>query len=227
MDLQSNPAQFLKDLEEHFGRHLAYPAEVGSLMQQASDQGLDEVFRDAIFHAKFVTKTRELMGRIGRDGEGFDKLSLEFQNSIEKSSALLKTIVKESPEDFKQRFVGQFFGLDQESLGNLLRLLDDLSWVKNFELDERSLPLTGSSSRRPSAGLNTGGSNGPAASGVSADIVRIRNGAVLGIVLMILFVVIDPPVTFLGWGISLVVGLLLLYIARASNKLGRRSDTSH
>lgn len=226
MELQSETIRFIDDLQGHFARKLTFSQEVGLLLQQSASQRQDEVFRDAIFQAKFVTRTREVMNRIGREGEGFDKLSTEFQNSIEKSSALLKTIVKESPEEIKQHFVKDFFGLDQASFGNFLKLLEDLSWVKNFELDGLPLPLAGDSLKRSPQRSSVQDSNKPRAPRASEDIARIRNGAALSLVLMILLFLIDAPVTFLGWGLAIVVVLMLVYIALTSHKLVGKSDTS-
>lgn len=226
MELQSGTTQFLEELQSHFGRKLAFPIEVGFLAEQAGRQGLHLVFRDAIFQAKFVTKTMEVMNRIGREGEGFDKLSSEFQNSIEKSSALLKTIVKESPEDFKQHIVREFFGMDQESLGNFLRLLEDLSWVKNFELDGHSLPLAGESADKSSRTVRGSTLEQPKRPNPSAEFTRIRNGAALAILLMLLLFIIDAPVTFIGWTLSIIVVLMLFYIVLASQRLHRNSDVS-
>lgn len=219
MDLKSDTHRFIEELQDHFSRKLAYPREVGFLMEQALVRNMEDVFRDAIFQAKFVTKTREVMNRIGREGDGFDKLSSEFQSSIEKSSALLKTIVKESSEEIKQPFIKEFFGLDQESFGNFLKLLEDLSWVKNFELDGKTLPLGGSATE----GVRQHSHN-PSS---REDLIRIRNGAVLSIVMMILLFFVDAPVTFLGWGLAIVVALMLLYIAVTSHRIVRKSRTSN
>ncbi|MEK6565960.1 MAG: hypothetical protein AABZ41_04560, partial [Bacteroidota bacterium] len=102
------------------------------------------LFNDAIFHAKFVVKSQDVMKRIGPTGEGYDKLSTEFSASVEKASALLKTLVKEAPDEVKQQFVRMFFSMDQDSLSRLMRLFADLSWVKNWQVDGRPLPYSDS-----------------------------------------------------------------------------------
>ena len=211
MDLQATTRQFIDDLQRYSNRKLAYPQEVGYLLDQSTLQGLDQPFRDAIFHAKFAVKTKEIMSRIGRDGEGFGKLSTEFQNSLEKTSALLKTIVKESPEDIKRHFVTDFFSLDQASFANFMKLLEDLSWVKNWEVDGKPLPLNDSPVEDTSRHKND-----------REAISRLRKGSILGIVLMILLLIIDPPVAYLGWGLAIIVVTLFLYIAIASRILEKK-----
>jgi hypothetical protein len=223
MDLQTSTRQFIDDLQRYSNRKLVYPQEVGYLLDQATLRGLDQPLRDAIFHAKFAVKTKEIMGRIGRDGEGFDKLSAEFENSIEKTSTLLKTIVKESPEEIKQHFIRDFFSLDQVSFGNFIKLLEDLGWVKNYEIDGRPLPLLGSPSKRLPHNRNEQPSKESVAEQSLEDIARIRNAAAFGIVLMILLLFVDPPVTILGWGLIIIVMLLLMYVAIVSHKFAKKS----
>lgn len=223
MDLQATTRQFIDDLQRYSNRKLAYPREVGYLLDQATLQRLDQPFRDAIFHAKFAVKTKEIMGRIGRGGEGFDKLSAEFENSIEKTSTLLKTIVKESPEEIKQRFVDDFFGLDQSSFGNFIRLLEDLAWVKNYEIDGRPLTLSGSPTKRSSDDRSEHPTIESVAEQSLVDIARIRNGAAFGFVLMMLLLFVDAPVSILGWGLIIVVMLLLSYVAIVSHKFAKKS----
>ncbi|MEX0602298.1 MAG: hypothetical protein WD295_03085 [Bacteroidota bacterium] len=140
MNLRPETEQFLSDLEVHAGRRLEYRAEVGMLLDLARSSGTVQLFDDVIFYAKFLVKSSEIMKRIGTGGEGYDKLAAEFRDTMEKAVTLIRTLVKESDESTKQRFVGLFFGLDHEALGRLMRFLADLSRVKNWVVDGKSLP---------------------------------------------------------------------------------------
>ncbi len=226
MDLKSNTRQFIEDLQKYSSRRLVFPQQVGYFIDQATLQGLEQLFRDVIFQAKFAVKTKEIMSRIGRDAEGFDKLSTEFQNSIEKTSTLLKTIVKESPDEIKQLFVKDFFGLDQASFARFLSLLEDLSWVKNYEVDGQPLPLSRNPLKRSPDDRHEQSSEENMAEQSVGDISRIRNGSAFGLVLMVLLFFVDPPVTFLGWGLAIVVVLLLFYIAIVSHAFTKKSKST-
>jgi len=225
MDLHSTTTHFIDDLQRHFNRTLTFPTEIGVLIEEANLRGMGEVFRDVMFQAKFATRTREIMQRIGRDAEGFDKLSTEFQNSVEKTSALLRTIVKESSEEIKEHFVKDFFGLDQSSFGNFINLLGDLNWVKNYELDGLPPPLHGGTGKSTSGASRDSVPQSDETKPLVIELGRIRNGAFLGLVLIILLFVVDPPVTFLGIAITIVVILLLLYVGIASRTLIRKSHS--
>ena len=210
-ELRTETTQFLADLQSSAGRQLHYPREVGQLVDLAHERHLEQVFRDAIFQAKFAVKSKEIMARIGTGGEGFDKLSAEFRNSVEKASALLRTIVKESPDELKQHFVGDFFGLDQGSFANFVRLLEDLGWVKNWEVDGKPFPFDAGRAEE-TVRNNAGGDS----------FARIRMSSVLGLILMIVLLMADPPVSFLGWAAAILVCFLLFFIAVAS---GTKSKT--
>ncbi|MBI4427494.1 MAG: hypothetical protein HY562_00060 [Ignavibacteriales bacterium] len=130
---------FIQDLQRHANRKLNFPKEIGWLLECARN-GMQQVFDDVIFQAKFAVKTQDIMKRIGPTGDGFDKLSAEFGASFEKTTTLLKTLVKEAPEESKTQFVSQFLTLSDESFGQLMKLFEDLSCVKNWQIDGKPLP---------------------------------------------------------------------------------------
>ena len=52
----------------------------------------------------------------------------------------MKTLVKESADPVKQKIVGTFLRLDQESMTAFMELLRELAWVKNWMVDGKPLP---------------------------------------------------------------------------------------
>lgn len=141
MPVSPRISEFLRELEQYSKRKPEFPAELASLIEAASP-GRTALFNDAMFHAKFVVKSQEVMKRIGPTGEGYEKLSTEFSASVEKASALLKTLVKEAPDEVKQQFVRMFFSMDHDSFSRLMKLFADLSWVKNWQVDGRTMPYS-------------------------------------------------------------------------------------
>ena len=222
MEPRTQTVEFIKQLEAYSKRVLKYPREVAWLLDLADERRLSQVFEDAIFHAKFTTKTQEVMKRIGATGDGFDKLSSEFQASMEKVSTLLRTIVKESPEEVKQHFTKMFFGLDQQSFGNLMSLLADLSWVKNWEVDGKAFPWTGGNIVQPRRTEATQLAETMQRSNHQDDLSRISKASRLGLALMVLFLIIDPPVSILGWVLGILIGVVLLYDSIASVQLSSK-----
>jgi hypothetical protein len=131
---------FVVGLEEFAGRRLQYRTEIGELMELAWTSGRQQVFADIAFFAKFITKAMSVMGRIGMDAEGYDKLANEFRDTSEKVLTLLRTLVKDTDEEVKQRFLQQFLVPQPETLRRLFALLAELAWVKNWQVDGKLLP---------------------------------------------------------------------------------------
>ena len=140
MALRAETLDFLRDLERFSDRSLKYPNDVGHLVEAAIRNREMERFNEAIFLAKFVTKSLGVMKRIGVDGDGYDNLSSEFQASLGKVTSLLKDIAEGAPEEVRRSQTALFFNLTQESLDRLMPLLSDLAIVKNWVLDGKQIP---------------------------------------------------------------------------------------
>lgn len=138
--IRQETEQFLTDLEEFANRRFVHGREIGALLDEAREKGMMQVFEDLVFNAKFLSKTFDLLGRIGPDGEGFQKISQEFQTNLENANTQVKTLIKESPEPLKQRMVESFLRLDQQSMSAFMALVRELAWVKNWTLDGKPLP---------------------------------------------------------------------------------------
>jgi hypothetical protein len=132
--------QFLDELGKFASRDLPYKSDVGVLLHRAKETKDIKRFEDLIFLAKFVSRTFEVMRRIGPDAEGYDKLAAEFSENLQKATALARALVQDAPASERERFENSYFGLEQESFRRLLGLLGDLSWVKNWLLDGKPLP---------------------------------------------------------------------------------------
>ena len=140
MTLRPETKKFLDDLTAFSHRTLVHGEVVGRLLEEARSRGAKQVFEDLVFLAKFLSKTFDLLRRIGPEGEGYVKVSAEFQSSMEKANALVKTIVKESDAPFKEEMVSRYLRLDPQSLEEFMGLMRDLAWVKNWTLDGKPLP---------------------------------------------------------------------------------------
>ena len=97
-------------------------------------------FETLIFLAKFVTRTFEVMRRIGSDADGYENLAREFRENAERAGNLTKELLRSAPRDVQDGFADRYLTLDQESFRRFLGLLGDLSWVKNWRVDGKPLP---------------------------------------------------------------------------------------
>src|ERR1700690_4310765 len=97
MNLQPSTESFLSDVEKFAQRKFRYRLEIGSLVELAGSLSLQRVLDDVTFYAKFLTNAFNVLQRIGKDSPDAAKLSVEFQEGIEKISTMLRTLIKEGP----------------------------------------------------------------------------------------------------------------------------------
>lgn len=127
----------LDNVERLARRKLQYRRYISQLIELATVQHHQRLFEDAIFLAKFLWNSTNLMHRIGLTDQAYPKLSAEFRDALEKFSTLIKTLVKEGPDDTKKLFSSTFFSMTQESADHLIQLAADLSWLKNYSIDTK------------------------------------------------------------------------------------------
>ena len=140
MTLQPSSLEFIQELERSSNQKLFFPTDVGCLLEAARRLQKMEAFDEAIFLAKFITKSAGIMRRIGPDGDGYDTLSLEVQAGIQKASSLLQSISQGCQDDLSHLQSAMFFAVSHEALERLMKLFADLTLVKNWVLDKKPLP---------------------------------------------------------------------------------------
>jgi len=112
--------------------------DLGVLIELSYQSQAQDRLDDIAFSAKFLSKSFELMKRIGKEGEGYDKLESEFTAQVEKSRSAILQLLEHADAMTKAHFVSTYLGMDTLALQNLMQLFHDLSWYKNFQIDSRS-----------------------------------------------------------------------------------------
>ncbi len=140
MVIRDDILDFLRQLERSSRRKLNYPDEVGQILEAARLGRRTAMFEETVFLAKFISKSFDVMNRIGSDGEGYQKLSAEFESNFQKLTSQLKEILLSVPAEVRRNQSDLFLALTQESLGRLMLLMKDLATVKNWVVDGNHLP---------------------------------------------------------------------------------------
>lgn len=135
--MKTDIRSMLDEVERSTNSSLHCRREVEFLLETASERGMDQVFEDSIFLAKFVVNAMNVVRRTGSDSNDTSKLVTEISTSLEKVTTLLRTLVKETPETERDQFVHRFLSRSPDGMTDLLRLLGDLAQVKNYYLDRR------------------------------------------------------------------------------------------
>jgi hypothetical protein len=128
--------KFLNDVETFSAKKFRYRQEIEILVALSRERSMEEVFRDITFFSKFISNALNILKRTGADSAETEKLSVEFKDKLEKTSTLIKTLIKEAPGEVKAMFLSRFLSLSQESMNALLSLLYELSWIKNYSLEQ-------------------------------------------------------------------------------------------
>jgi hypothetical protein len=84
MTLTQSTRTLLSSINESSGKTLKRSLDLGTLLQIAEEHSKHSLLDDLAFSSKFIIKSFELMQRIGRDGNGYEKLSSEFTAQISK-----------------------------------------------------------------------------------------------------------------------------------------------
>jgi len=113
-------------------------ADLGILLECGRDQAGRGVLDELSFFAKFLHRTHGIIARIGRDGEGYDRLLKEFTDATARTKALLTALIAGAPPDVRRRFTSTYLDMTPGAFDNLLSLCRDLGWYKNLLIDTRT-----------------------------------------------------------------------------------------
>jgi hypothetical protein len=138
MELSDHTTTLLDRLEQLARKRFACRDDIGTLIELAYRHEAVETLDNLSFYAKFSSRTLNIMNRIGKEAEGFDRLSKEFGEGMEKAKALLQSLLAHGADEDRQRFHETYFALSPTSLDRLLVLFRELSWYKNYRIDLRS-----------------------------------------------------------------------------------------
>ncbi len=92
---------------------------------------------DLAFRSKFLTRTFGIMQRIGREGSGYDRLESEFAAGLEVVRGHLRTLLGDAPDEVRDRLTASYLAMTPGGMSNLMALLGDLTWYKNWLLDRK------------------------------------------------------------------------------------------
>jgi len=111
--------------------------DLGILLDLGASPDQSATLVDLAFHSKFLTRTFGIMQRIGREGNGYDRLESEFAVNMEVARGHLRSLLSGAPDTIRDRLSSSYLALTPGGLSNLMALLGDLAWYKNWLLDSK------------------------------------------------------------------------------------------
>lgn len=127
----------LVDIETYANRKFHYPNFILDMFDCSVEYGLQWELSDIIFTAKFLHNALKSIKRTDQT-ENRDKLLLEYQEKIEKLKQDMESICGNISDNKKFIFRTTFLQNTQDSFANLSMLIEDLSWIKNYEIDSNT-----------------------------------------------------------------------------------------
>ena len=127
----------LETLAGFSGNRISRPHDLGVLLETGSREENRPLLEELSFLAKFVRRAYQIMERIGRDAEGYGRLESEFRENLGKAGELIRTLAARGSSEESKSFEKEYFALTHEALTNLLALMYDLEWYKNWQIDHK------------------------------------------------------------------------------------------
>jgi hypothetical protein len=133
--LSPSTITLLDTLDALSRRRLSHREDLGILLDLGAPPERAAALNDLAFRAKFLTRTFGIMQRIGREGAGYDRLESEFAVNLDVVRGHMRTLLDGTPDDVRERFTASYLAMTPAGLSNLMALLGDLAWYKNWLLD--------------------------------------------------------------------------------------------
>ncbi len=129
----------LVDSLDAFSQHkLTRKNDLGVLVELARISNAKQTLDELSFTAKFISRTFGIMRRIGAQDAAYDGLSRQFAGQLEKAEALGRSLLEHAPAGTGEQFASTYYARSPEALERHLALLYDLSWYKNWLIDNRT-----------------------------------------------------------------------------------------
>lgn len=127
--------RFIEELTVFSRNGLQRPDDLALLLDAATSADAQKALEEISFHAKFVTRAHRMMARIGKDADGYEKLSSELNASLGKVREMLAELIQAASPEVRGRLTGDYLGMNLPSVQNLFALCSDLMWYKNWLID--------------------------------------------------------------------------------------------
>jgi hypothetical protein len=135
MQLSPPVAALLATLEQHSGKPFNRREDTGVILEMAYRQDREPDLDRLSFVAKFLVRSMGIMKRIGREGQGYDRLSVEFGTNIGEARKLLADLLLAAPPDLRSRLHHEYLEMTPRAMESMLAFLQDLSSFKNWRID--------------------------------------------------------------------------------------------
>lgn len=122
-------------LSAYAGGALHDPRMMERFLQHAQNCGRPVSLGELAFTGKYLTRLQGTMRQQTSGTELYDKLEQEFSRAIHDFHAKVGDFIKDAEGDVAEMVRRQVLAVSENALRNLMRLAEDFTWLKNWELD--------------------------------------------------------------------------------------------
>jgi hypothetical protein len=133
MSISIETTNLLLDINNFSEDFIKNNYEISLLVEETFTKGDRDKFEKLIFTGKYLYGLRSILAKksIG-DKSTHERLDYEFKLNFEKLIMYLKIISNNSDSKTKKYLQQKYLALTQESLSNVMNLIDDLSLIKKY-----------------------------------------------------------------------------------------------
>ena len=134
-------AAVIENVEQFAKRRFRYREEIGIILDAAGGRALEARFEELAFVGKFIKNARSILTSDNPNNPATDRLADELSVNLEKSIRIIALLIENNTPEEKNLIARRFLNLNKENFENLLALMEELSWFKNYSLDKQKPAL--------------------------------------------------------------------------------------
>lgn len=136
MEISIETKEFVNRLDNFSHHKLKNLDSVSLLIELARANDQWQWLKNIAFLSKFLSNVHGILQRSPSEAEECVRLKDEFRSNLEKVAVELKAFIEMAPMEIREKFSSTYLSLTVESVESLVALLYDLSWVKNWSIDQ-------------------------------------------------------------------------------------------
>ncbi len=138
MEISLETKDLVKRIDAFSNHKLKHPETLCLLLELARANDQNEKIEKIAFLSKFLWNAYGILKRSNSETEGYEKLTSEFKGNLEKFISRVKELIEAAPSEEKQNLSSTFLATTGEGFENLISLVCDFSWVKNWYIDQKA-----------------------------------------------------------------------------------------
>ncbi|MFZ1322947.1 MAG: hypothetical protein WAT71_15425 [Ignavibacteria bacterium] len=133
MNISANTKDIIDKINDSSDRFIKNNYEISILIEISFFSDKLSNFRDLIFTSKYINGLKKVLSSSEISGKDFiDKTYNDFNINLQKVYDILKQILENEESNSVSFFENKYFKMDQESIKNMIELIEDLSICKEF-----------------------------------------------------------------------------------------------